>query len=298
MGARKGHPAGGARLAALVALGSLLGRPIAAQQVRYDGSLAYSTGTYVFTERTHSLWLSTSFSVAGGPVTFTASLPMIAQNTSVVSFVAGQPLPTGGEGSGAVASRSQDGRIGSGGGSGGGGGGGSTDSTLVIQESWEAQVGDPLLWTVVNLHTGTGGLRSLSLQASAKPPLRSLESGVGTGAWDFGGGASFVLGAGRTLFLVDGSYWSFGDLPDLELAGSFLYSAGVSRPVLDFRGSVLLSLYGSTSIVETVAAPLTVGAAFLYSVAEGRSLTASAAVGLSEGSPDLSISLGWGVRLR
>lgn len=285
----------GAHLAVLVVVESLVGRPIAAQQVRYDGSLAYSTGSYVFTDRTHSMWLSTSLSLSGGPFSLTASLPLIAQNSGVVSFVAGQPLPTGGEGSGAVASRGQGRQIGS---SDAGTGSGSTDSTVVFRDSYEVQLGDPMLWTGLELYSGTGGLRSLSLQASAKPPLRSLDSGVGTGAWDFGGGASLVLGAGTTLVLLDGSYWTFGDLPELELAGSFLYSAGVSRPVMDARGSLLVSLYGGTSIVETVDAPLSAGAAFLYSVSEGRTLTVSAGVGLSEASPDLSLSLGWGVRLR
>jgi hypothetical protein len=295
MGTVGGRPERGVRLVLLGVMGFLFGHPVAAQQVRYSGSVAYSTGSYVFADRTHSLWLSSSLSVSGGPFSFTASLQVIAQNSGVVSFVAGQPLPTGGEGSGAVGSRGQGRRIGS---RGSGTGSTSADSTVVFRDRYEVQVGDPMLWTAAELYSGTGRLRSVSLQASAKPPLRSLESGVGTGQWDFGGGASLVGGVGRTLVLLDGSYWSFGDLPDLELAGSFLYSVGVSRAVMDARGSVLVSLYGATSIMETVDAPLSAGAAFFYSVSEGRSVTASANVGLSEASPDFAFSIGWGVRLR
>lgn len=278
----------------MAVIGVLAGQPVAAQRVSYNGSVAYSTGSYVFADRTHSLWMSSGLSVSGGPLSVTASIPVIVQNSGVVSFVAGQPLPTGGEGSGALAGRGSGGKIGT---RGPGTGSMSTDSTVVFRDRYEVQVGDPLLSSALEVYSGTGGLRSLSLQASAKPPLRSLESGVGTGEWDFGGGASVVAGSGSTLLFLDGSYWSFGDLPDLELAGSFVYSAAVSRSVMGFRGSVLLGIYGATSIIDTVDPPLSTGAGFLYSFSDSRSVSVNATVGLSEASPDLSVSLGWGVRL-
>jgi len=294
MGAAREHPTGGALAAVLAVAGWLVAHPVAAQQVTYNGSLTYSTGAYVFEERTHSLWLSSSVALEVGRAGFVASLPVILQNSQVVSFVAGQPLPTGGEASGVVAGRARGRQIGSGG---TGTGSAMADSVIVFRDEYEVQIGDPILWGSLELLSGRGRLRSLSLQASAKPPLRSLESGVGTGAWDFGGGASLLAGLGGTLVLLDGAYWSFGDLPDLELSGSFLYSAGLSRPVMGGRGSILVSLYGATSIIETVDSPLTAGVSFLYSPAERRTVFVAASVGLSEASPDFAVSLGWGVGL-
>lgn len=266
-----------------------------AQQVTYMGSLTYSTGKYVFVERTNSLWLSSSLTVRGGPVSVTGSLPVIVQNSGVVSFVAGQPLPTGGESNGAVEGRGMGKAIGS------RGSGGSSmmsmDSTVVFRNQYEVQVGDPLISASIELAQGTGLLRSASIQGSAKAPLRSLESGVGTGEWDFGGGASLVLGSGLTLALLDVTYWSFGDLPDLPLSGSLLYSAAISRAVMGARGSVLVSVTGATRIIDTVDPPLSVGAGFLMSVGDGNTVSVGATAGLSESSPDFSVYLGWGLRL-
>lgn len=285
----------GDHLIALAVAGALIAHPAAAQRVAYNGALAYSEGSYVFAERTRSLWLSSSLSVTEGGFGLGASLPVIAQNGGVVSFVAGQPLPTGGEGNRAVGTRGHGRSVGSRGPS---SGMPSEDSTIVFRDRYEVEVGDPVLWTSVEMHRGDGRLRSATVRASAKAPLRTLESGVGTGEWDFGAGGSLVMGLGRTLVLLDGGYWWFGDLPDLQLKGSILYSVGVSRSVLAGRGSVLLSLNGATSVMATVDPPLSTGATFLYSLQEGRTVTLGASVGLSEASPDVSVYLGWGLGLR
>jgi hypothetical protein len=285
------RPARGA--ARLVATIAFLGEPVAAQQVIYSGSLSYSTGSYVFVDRTHSVWLSNGLTLRAGPASFSASLPLIAQNSGVVSFVAGQPVPTGGENSEAVRRR-EGGKIGSGG---SGGQSGATDSTVVFRDAFEVQFGDPMVFGSFETYSGAGFLRSASVVGGAKAPLRTLESGVGTGEWDFGAGASLVVGSGYTLGLVDVTYWWFGDLPDLELAGSLLYSVAVSRAVMDARGSVVATLAGGTSIIESVDPPVSLGLGFLYAPRSGRSVSVGAHVGLSEGAPDFSTYLGWSLRL-
>lgn len=281
------RPVGGAAL--LAATGVLVSAPLAAQQVTYNGSLYYSTGSYVFTDRTHSLWLTNGLSLRAGPLNISANLPIIAQNSGIVSFVAGQPLPTGGEQSGAVQGRGRGDRIGSSAPS------TTTDSTVVFRDSYEVQVGDPTMSASAEIYSGFDFLRSVAVQGSAKAPLRTLESGVGTGEWDFGAGVSLVVGSGLTLVLGDVSYWSFGDLPDLELKGSVLYSLGLSRAVMDARGSVLLTVAGASSIIDSVDPPLSAGLGFLYTLGGGRTVSTGASVGLSEASPDFSAWVGWGV---
>lgn len=276
---------------------ALVGEPVAAQDVRYNGSLSYSAGSYVFVERMHSFWLGNGLAAQVGPATLSASLPLILQNNGVVSFVAGAPIPTGGNDNKAVDSRSA-GRIpsrGSGGPS--GGQGGASDSTVVFRDDYEVEIGDPLMFASLEVLSGGGLVRSVAVQASVKAPVRTLESGVGTGQWDFGGGGSLALGSGRTLLFTDLTLWSFGDLPDLELETSLFYSFAASRAVMDARGSIMASLSGATTIAESVDAPLAAGLSFLYLVGERRSLSCGVAVGLSEGSPDLSAYLGWSLGL-
>jgi len=263
--------------------------------VSYTGSLSYTTGSFVFTERTHSFWLSNGLTLRAGPFSAGVSLPLIAQNSDVVSLVAGRPVPTGGAQSGVVAGRGEGRKIGSRAGS--ASSSTSTDSTVVFRNSYELQVGDPLLSGSWEVHTGLGFLRSVGIQGGAKPPVRSLASGVGTGAWDVGGGLSMVVGAGGALLFGDCAYWSFGDLPDLELDGGVLYSVSVSHPVMAPRGSVLFSVTGSSAVAETLDAPLSVGGGFLYLVRDRTSVSVGASVGLTEASPDFSSWVGWSVGL-
>jgi hypothetical protein len=261
--------------------------PVVAQQITYTGSVSYSRGSYVFAEPTSSVWLTNGLGLRGGPVSLSASLPMIVQNSGIVSFVAGQPMPTGGAQSGAVGGRGKGDRIGTGRGS-------PTDSTVVFRDRYEIEVGDPILNGALEIYRSLGFVRSVSLQGGAKPPLRSLDSGVGTGEWDFGAGATLIVGSRRALVLGNASYWSFGDLPDLELNGALLYTVGVARSVMDARASILLNVSGATRIMETVDPPFSAGVSLLYTVSEGRMVNAGLSVGFTEASPDYSILLGWG----
>lgn len=272
---------------------------LAAQSLRYSGSASYSTGSYLFAERTHSFWLSNGLSVSRGRLSASATLPLILQNSGVVSVVAGQPVPTGGEGSGVVGGRSGDGTIGTRrrDGSGPGAGFTSADSVVVFRDAYALEVGDPSLRLAYDAFSSFGLVRSVSLNLGAKAPVRGLESGVGTGAWDVGLGSSVALGFGRSWLFLDGGYWWFGDMPELELDDGVIYSVGLSRLVGAGRTSVLVSVSGSTPIVPTASAPLSVSFGVSRFMESGRSLSLSLSAGLSEASPDLSAHFGWSLPL-
>lgn len=271
---------------------------------RYSGSLSYSAGSYVFAERTHSAWLTNGLTVAAGNFTASASIPVIVQNSGVVSVVAGQPVPTGGSGHAAVGGRAGDGTIGTRRrpgdmGMGGVGDATPTDSALIeFRDAYAVEVGDPYVRVAYDVFKGRGVVRSLSVSGSAKAPLRDLESGVGRGAWDFGAGASIAVGLGATWLFVDGARWWFGDLPDLELRDATSYSVGVSRPVGGGATSVLLGLSGSSRIVPTADAPLSASVGVSRFLESGRSLSLGLGVGLSESSPGVSAYLAWSLPLR
>lgn len=276
---------------------------VAAQTVTYNGSLSWSRGSYIFTDPTSSFWLSSGLSLRAGPVSLSASVPVIVQNSGVVSFVAGRPLPTGGESSAVVRRRQAGEPIGTRSGRSGAPGMGSTpvagfdSTTVVFRDSYETQVGDPMLRGSMELHSGLGSVRSVSVDVSAKPPLRSVESGVGTGAWDVGGGASIVLGSGATLLFADVSYWSFGDLEDLELGSGVTYGVSVSRSFSSGKTALMASLTGASAVVETMEAPVAAGLGLSFLPRPGRALSAGVSVGLSEAAPDVSVYVGWSVRL-
>lgn len=81
-----------------------------AQQVTYSGSMQYATGSYIFTERTGSLYIMNGLSISGdrGSVSFT--VPYVIQNSPWISYTHGGGIPTGGSRHGQVG-RDENGTI-------------------------------------------------------------------------------------------------------------------------------------------------------------------------------------------
>ncbi len=249
---------------------ALAASPLAGQSVQYSGSVGYATGSYDFAERTSSVSILNGLSIAGGRWSLSATVPITIQNSGDVSYVGGMQVPTGSGRDG------MGGRMGSSGAAGG----------------YEAVLADPVLQGAVTAYQGFGALRTVELRAMAKAPLADPATGVGTGQWDAGGGVSVGFGAGTTYIFVDGSAWSPGDMPDLELKPYGTVAAGMGRPVGN-RWSALASVSLSSAMIDGIAPPATLGGGLSYRLAEGRSINAGASVGLTDSAPDLSIYLGW-----
>jgi len=267
-----------------------------AQEVRWIGTTSFSTGSYIFDAPTRTLALSNGLGLSWGRLDLSGSLPLMLQNSQLVSQVAGVPLPTGGSDNGVVAGRGSGETLGTRGQGQGGGGSGST-TEVVYRDELAWAVGDPFLSAGVRVHEGTGILRSVQVQASAKAPLSDLDSGVGTGEWDVGTGASAFVDLGGTYLFVDAAYWWYGDLPDLALSDGLSYGVGISRPVMDARGSVMLSFFGAASPISTMDDPASLGLGGGYSFSPGRTVSGGVAFGLSESTPDVSVYVGWSLKL-
>jgi hypothetical protein len=298
---KKSRRGGGAvsRAALLLAVTMVAGTArVEGQEIRWTGSTSYSTGSYIFDTRTHSFTLSNGLGLSWGRFDLNANLPVLMQNSGVVSLVGGVPLPTGGENNGAVGRRQPGETIGTGGSGGGGGMGSGAMSRVAYADAFSLEVGDPLLSGALRLYEGTGFVRSVQIQGSSKPPLRGLESGVGTGEWDFGAGASaFASLATGTYLFADLSYWWYGDLPELELTDGLSYGLGISRAAFDSRGSILVSFLGADTIIETMERPMSLGLGASYSLESGQSVSGGLTFGLTESSPDFSVYAGWSVGL-
>jgi hypothetical protein len=267
-----------------------------AQGIRWTGSTSYSRGAYIFDATTHTLSLSNGLTVALGPLEVSGTLPLLLQNSQWVSQVGGIPLPTGGAENRVVQGRGAGETVGSRKGTGGAGNPLPTEVTYRDAFAWS--VGDPFFSASAELFGGTGALRSIRTQVSAKAPVRGIESGVGTGAWDVGaGGSAFATLAGTFVF-VDMAYWWFGDLPDLELRDGITYGVGLSRAILNAKGSLSLSFFGAAPMIESMKRPASIALGLGYSPRLGRSLSGGVSAGLSESSPDFSVYFGWSLTVR
>lgn len=266
--------------------------PLSGQEVRYNGSLQYSMGSYIFAQRTHSFYLLSGLGVSAGRLQLDANIPLILQNSGVVSYVGGGALPTGGRDHRAVRTREPGSTV-----PGRRGSGSAAADSVEFSDEFGVEIGDPTFFGSGEIYSGTGLLRSINLSARTKIPLTDLDSGVGTGEWDYSVGGSVALIAGRVFFFGDLSHWWFGDLPELELQDGFAYGLGTGVPVMEGRGSLLATVTGAESAIRTAEAPMTLGMSFGLTVGESRQLSTGMTFGLSESSPDLGLSLGWSTGL-
>jgi hypothetical protein len=278
-------------LAAVIAMAAV---PLSghAQGVRYSGALQYSTGSYVFDARTHSLFLTNQLTFDARRFEASVSVPVILQNGGLVTMVGDRPVPTGGEEHGLVAGRRSGERLGTHRGD-GTGGMPAPDGSISFDDAYQIRMGDPFVRVGAEVLSNRGALRSFRVTAASKVPIADLDSGVGTGEWDHTAGFSAMLSRGRFFMFGDLGYWWFGDLPELELRDGISWGLGLARPVLDGRGTLMASLSGAGRLIATLDPPVTAGAAFGYRLRRGWSMNVGLSAGVTESATDFSLSCGW-----
>jgi hypothetical protein len=271
---------------ALAGLVGLLPAPLAAQEVAWEGALAVATGTYLFTERTTGWTLTNGIAATAGPLSLRVSWPLLLQNSALVTSSGSTWIPTGGPYSGMVAD--------SGAARGARRGGGtpqSLDVPVTAVSAYTAALGDPMAQASVRIGPPTHGL---TLHAAAKAPLADTAS-FGTGRWDFGAGAALTYMLGRGGFLgADVSWWHLGDLQDLDFRDP-IWGTLSSGATFASGWAGLLSVSGGTSALAGYEGPWSVGAS-LSRVAGPTMVGLSAALGLTDTAPQLSLAMAWRVR--
>ena len=285
--------------------------PAPAQQspdVTYTGSVHYSTGEYLFTERSHSVSLLSGLQVRWDRIQLSASMPVIYQTTPWISTSTGTPIPTGGPRSGTVRDSLSRQRGGDRGGMGGGASGSirgdrleAAHEPVTIEDTAaydEIGAGDPMFGlSVTTVREEDGAPVTLSLRGDLKVPVADADQGFGTGQADVGAGGSVSRQLGDAYIFTDLEYWAFGDMPDLELKNALSYAAGVGHVSGSVGVSAMFS--GYTRILEGTDPPMTVsGGLSVFPGETGRTgISFTAAAGLTESSPDFSLSAGWTLRL-
>lgn len=262
--------------------------PLMAQGLHYEGSLGLSRGSYIFADPITTWSLHTGLALSTGRVTLRASLPLILQNSTLLTGSGMGGVPSGGSNSGVVADSGQQ--------RGGGGmsmalAGGPVMVPSSAYTQYNLALGDPQLHASVRLLQGRTGL---GISAMAKAPVADTAT-YGTGQWDAGAGISLshILGT-TTLIGADLSWWHLGDLPDLNFRDPVQGSLSVAflRPG---GWGASFSLSASTRVLEGYDPPVSAAVSLLRTGQPSWFLTASA--GFTETAPDFSLSLGWRARL-
>ena len=282
-----------ARWTAVVVV-STAAAPAQSQTVNYTGSVQYATGSYIFAERTHSVYLANGLTLSHGRVQASVSVPIIYQSSPWVSYSGVGGVPSGGP---------QQGAVGRGPGPDDDRGGRRSDREIVVLPDTatyaDVGIGDPSLRADFTLRRGLNGGLSIRLAGSVKAPIADVDRGFGIGAWDGGLGAALSQRF-RTWFLFgEAMYWWMGAMQEVRLQNSVAYSLSLGRSLSNGRVGLLASLSGcADALVEDVDPPLQAGLGLSISFDDGRyGLSASSTFGLTESTPDAALAIGWQVAL-
>lgn len=264
---------------------------VEAQSVSYTGSAQYSSGSYYFENSTQSFYLSNGMSVQAGRFTAGIHIPYVYQNTPWVSYTEFGGIPTGGTQHGEV---KQSGRQ-----AGQGSGRGKNRITLIDTTSYrQSGFSDPTVSASFTLLSNRTHGTILTLNGSMKIPFADPANGFGTGAWDGGLGISISKRITQKIMVYGNSmYWSLGDMEELELNNALSYGVGVG--LFLNNGDVILNTFlnGMTKIAEEFSAPASLNLGAGFNVHNRVFINTTISGGLSEASPDLSIGMGWSIRL-
>ncbi len=255
-------------------------RPLVGQ-VAYVGSVQFASGDYIFSERTNSAFLFNGISTSVGQLGFSFSVPLIVQSTPWITYSGVTAIPSGGTEHSELGR--QMGRRHN-----------HEALTLVDTVAYrDIGIGDPLAHADLEIRGEGTVWPSLRITADVKVPIADVDRGFGTGEWDYGVGVSLSKSLGPTMLFTDLAYRVLGDLPDLELKDPLAYGVGLGYVWPGGRLGLLATVFGYTRILEGVDPPAQASLGFSYLLRGGRSILGSVAFGLSESSPDISLSFGW-----
>ncbi len=134
------------------------------------------------------------------------------------------------------------------------------------------------------------------LEGTVKLPTASESKGLGTGETDVGLAAELGRTVNQVYYFGRLGYTVVGEPSGINFDNPFLYEGGISFPI-NPQFYLTLSLEGSTSIDDDLDDPLEGVVSGDYQWGADLSLNGFFLVGLSDGSPDYGIGIGFSKRL-
>ena len=253
-----------------------------AQDTYYAGWAQYSTGRYQFERSTSSLYIANGFGVTAWRVRATASIPFIVQSGGRIQYGGSGIVPTGGmpghdSTSNMMTSGMNGGMMGVGGGF----------------QDMHVGFGDPVLRGDVILRRAGAGPGLFALTGAVKPAIASVNSGFGTGRWDYAAGATVTSARQGVLWSADVAYWLLGDVPGLAFRNPLAYAVSAGRVNRSGRYGFLTSVSGTTPILNGVPGAVTVSGGATYHASPSGLLSITASAGITSSAPAMTLAVGW-----
>ncbi|MEJ2637749.1 MAG: transporter [Calditrichia bacterium] len=254
-----------------------------------SGGLQYLQGKYIYTTSTSTWYLYGGLQYRTKRWNVGASLPLISQNSDLVSSSAGVFVPSG------HTHRPGGGDPPGGGHPGGGmmGGGGTTIETSNVDTRHEIGLGDTYVSGQYSLLSEQHSLPAVALSAQVKIPTGNTTENFSTGKFDYSLGVNLSRRWGRTAGFLNAAYWRLGNPAGVTYQNPFTYGIGVGHFFSGGRLSALLYYQGYTTILEGYDPPRQINLGLYYRSGSKTLLSGTLSAGLSDTSPAVGIYLGF-----
>lgn len=153
-------------------------------------------------------------------------------------------------------------------------------------------IGDIYLFAEINLLKGTHVLPWIALSSQIKIPAASSESYLGTGEFDYGIGLTFRKQLFSFIAFGDIGYLNLGDSDDITFLNPMTFGIGIGKGFDYGKYSISLYYQRFTKIYEAYAPPHQFSLGLYANLISNTFLSFISSKGLSETSPDFSISTG------
>jgi hypothetical protein len=246
-------------------------------------AIQYTTGNYIYENNTSTYYFYGGFRYKTQRWNISAILPIIGQNTNLVSHAGGMFLPNG-ESHGIVET------------SGGGHHRGMMADGLSIHH-FDLTFGDLYLYGEIQLLPARAVLPSVHLNTQIKIPTASRAKNYGTGEFDYGAGLALRQGIANYALFFDAGYLVIGNPAGFTYQNPIILGFGVGRFFKGKDASVLVYFQNYSKILTEYQPARQIAAGILYKLNPRLLLSTSASAGMSEISPDFSISSGFELAL-
>jgi len=153
-------------------------------------------------------------------------------------------------------------------------------------------IGDMYLSGEINLLKGTNVLPWIALSSQIKIPTASSEDILGTGEFDYGIGFTFRKQIYSFIAFGDIGYLNLGDPEEITFLNPVTFGIGIGRGFDYGKYSISLYYQRYTKIYEAYTAPHQLSLGLYANIINRTVLSIIGSKGLSETSPDISISAG------
>jgi hypothetical protein len=254
--------------------------PVQSGEFSISGLMKWNSGNYIYSNVTNTAYFNTSLQYKTNRYSLSINVPMISQNTDMITHMSGGIIPTaeGHENEFDNDEHDHDHDMFSGGHMG--------------EHMMNWKFSDLFLnvgWTLLK---ETGNIPELSFIALVKFPTAGTKQNLGTGEMDYGIGISTSKNLGFAYGFLDINYYILGDPIGFDLENPIGFALGIGNSFLNEKINLSVYYYGYTDILQGIEPPKELFINISYRLNQKYLLNSGVSYGFTESSPKYGFFLG------